>query len=336
MPTVLATLFVAVLLVLPGCLNDPAGPAVSKNNVDSTPDPELLAALTQLAKMPELRLETDHGTIRILLYDTWLPETNAHIAALADAGFYDGTLIHRVVDDFVIQGGDPSGTGQLGSGDTVPLELDPRLHFAAGSVGLARDLDPDSGDSQWFIAETPQPHLTDPQGTTGQVFGTYSLFGQLFEGLDVVRAIAAEPVIPGADRPITDVTVRTAHMLPPPETDVLNLVRAIEDPVEWSVGFGVLDRPIWPVAAHPLRLRVHDEEGTGDGFDPLHSAWYLEGQPDVPLQWTPTSDPGTWETTATFPAAGTWTLAATDVCRDPCQRLTLDVLPWSPAYEAYR
>ncbi len=326
-------LLTLALVMVSGCLSDTDSDLIPDTHTDLLPDPELLKFLEEVRAMPELRFETDHGTIRMILFEAWTPHTVAHIGGLADRGFYDGTIVHRVVDDFVIQGGDPSGTGQLGSGQTVAFESDARLHFAAGSVGLARDLDPNSGDSQWFIAETPQPHLTNPTGPTGAVFGSYTLFGQVFEGLDVVRAINAEPTIPGLDRPITDVVLNTAHLLPPPaDLDALGLVRALDAGIEWNIGFGTLDHPLWMVAGHPVHMLVHDVEDTGESFDPRKSGWGMEGAEPVYAEWSETSDPGTWEARVVFPVPGTWTLSATDACHTTCTGHTLEVLPWNDAY----
>ncbi len=282
--------------------------------------------------MPELRFDTNYGTIRMLLYDAWAPQNAGQVARLAESGFYDDTIIHRVADDFVIQGGDPSGTGQFGSGSTVPLEYDERLHYAAGSVGMARDTDEDSGDSQWFIAETPQPHLTKPSGATGDVFGTYTLFAQTFEGLDVVRSIAAVTTLPGADRPLMDVVVEQANLLPPPsDLDAMNAVRAVSEPFPWTLGDGFLDAPMWVVSGHPARVLAHDVQDTGESFDPRGTQWTLAGHQPVAPDWVETIDLGTWEATVVFPAAGPWTLE-TPGCAEACGSQTLEVLPWHDAY----
>jgi cyclophilin family peptidyl-prolyl cis-trans isomerase len=111
-------------------------------------------------------------------YPQVAPRTSARIGELADSGFYDGILFHRVVADFVVQAGDPTGTGEGGSGQTLPAEFS-HLHYIRGSVGMARDDDIHSNDSQFFICITEQPHLD----------GKYTLFGQVIQGEDVLDRI---------------------------------------------------------------------------------------------------------------------------------------------------
>ena len=123
-------------------------------------------------------LETEKGTLVIRLYPEVAPRTVARISELADSGFYDGIVFHRVVADFVVQAGDPTGTGEGGSGRTIPAEFS-HLHYIRGSVGMARDDDIHSNDSQFFICITDQPHLD----------GKYTLFGQVIQGEDVLDRI---------------------------------------------------------------------------------------------------------------------------------------------------
>jgi peptidylprolyl isomerase len=123
-------------------------------------------------------LETEKGTLVIRLYPEVAPRTAARISELADSGFYDGIVFHRVVADFVVQAGDPTGTGEGGSGRTIPAEFS-HLHYIRGSVGMARDDDIHSNDSQFFICITDQPHLD----------GKYTLFGQVIQGEDVLDRI---------------------------------------------------------------------------------------------------------------------------------------------------
>ena len=123
-------------------------------------------------------LETGKGTLVFRLYPQVAPRTVARISELADSGFYDGIQFHRVVADFVVQAGDPTGTGEGGSGRTIPAEFS-HLHYIRGSVGMARDDDIHSNDSQFFICITDQPHLD----------GKYTLFGQVIQGEDVLDRI---------------------------------------------------------------------------------------------------------------------------------------------------
>lgn len=141
-------------------------------------------------------VETSMGTIKLEIYEDKVPITAANFINLANSGFYDGLIFHRVVDNFVIQGGDPTGTGTGGSGTTIPLEINPELRHYDGAVGMARSSDPNSATSQFYICDGAQ-HSLD---------GSYAVFGRVIEGMEVVRAIAAVPV--GSDnKPLQDVVM---------------------------------------------------------------------------------------------------------------------------------
>ncbi len=131
-------------------------------------------------------LETSRGTITADLFDEEVPGTVANFERLANDGFYDGTRFHRVIDNFMIQGGDPyskdpgdrrAGTG--GPGYTIKCETARNTHkHQAGTLSMAH-AGKDTGGSQFFICHSPQPHLD----------GQHTVFGQVREGLDVVNAI---------------------------------------------------------------------------------------------------------------------------------------------------
>ena len=142
-------------------------------------------------------LETSKGTIRFQLYEDKAPITTANFIRLAKRGFYDGLIFHRVIDDFVIQTGDPLGTGMGGSGETIVLEINKNLTHTDGAVGMARSSNPNSASSQFYICDGPQHRSLD---------GGYAVFGQVIEGMDVVRAIAAVPT-GSRDKPLQDVVM---------------------------------------------------------------------------------------------------------------------------------
>jgi len=123
-------------------------------------------------------LQTERGTIIIEMFSSVAPKTVQRITELANSGFYDGIVFHRVVENFVIQAGDPSGSGEGGSGKNISAEFS-NLHFITGSVGMARSEDINSNDSQFFICLSDQPHLD----------GRYTLFGQVTIGLEVLPRI---------------------------------------------------------------------------------------------------------------------------------------------------
>jgi peptidyl-prolyl cis-trans isomerase B (cyclophilin B) len=124
--------------------------------------------------------ETEKGTFKVELYEQDAPVTTANFIELAGRNFYDGLKFHRVEPGFVVQGGDPLGTGEGGAEKTIPLELSPQLkHGEAGAVAMARTSDPNSASSQFYITLAPTPFLD----------GDYAVFGRVTEGLDVVRRI---------------------------------------------------------------------------------------------------------------------------------------------------
>jgi len=123
-------------------------------------------------------LETEKGTLVFAMYPEVAPKTVARIGELIAGGFYDGIVFHRVVADFVVQAGDPTGSGEGGSGRTIPAEFS-HLHYVRGSVGMARDADVNSNDSQFFICISEQPHLD----------GRYTFFGQVIRGAEVLDRI---------------------------------------------------------------------------------------------------------------------------------------------------
>jgi len=128
----------------------------------------------------EVVIETNKGTIKIVLYEKDAPVTTANFIGLVERGFYDGLTFHRVVPDFVIQGGDPKGDGTGGSDPKIKLEVSPTLkHDAAGVVAMARRQDPDSASCQFYITLAAIPHLDM----------NYAVFGRVTEGLDVVTDI---------------------------------------------------------------------------------------------------------------------------------------------------
>lgn len=124
-------------------------------------------------------VETSKGTIKFELYEERAPNTTKNFIELAEKGFYDGLVFHRVEPGFVIQTGDPTGTGRGGSDKRIKLEIHPELKHELGAVGMARTQDPDSATSQFYIVT----------GEASFLDGQYAVFGQVTEGLDVAQKI---------------------------------------------------------------------------------------------------------------------------------------------------
>ncbi len=128
--------------------------------------------------MKTATIETAHGNMVIELFEKDAPQTVANFEKLIKDGYYDGLTFHRVVPDFVIQGGCPSGNGTGGPGYTIPCEVNANKHLR-GSLSMAHR-GKDTGGSQFFVCHSPQPHL-DPKHT---------VFGRVVEGLEVVDKVA--------------------------------------------------------------------------------------------------------------------------------------------------
>lgn len=129
-----------------------------------------------------LHLDLPGGRVRIRMRPDLAPAHVERIRALARQGFYDGTPFHRVIDGFMAQGGDPTGTGTGGSGQKLRAEFTD-APFRRGACGMARTQDPDSADSQFFIC------LGDADFLTGQ----YTLWGEVENGMDAVDALKKAP-----------------------------------------------------------------------------------------------------------------------------------------------
>ncbi len=124
-------------------------------------------------------LNTDKGEIRLKLFADKTPKTVNNFVFLARQGFYDGTIFHRVIKDFMAQGGDPTGSGRGGPGYRFEDEFHPSLrHDKAGILSMA-NAGPGTNGSQFFITHVPTPWLD----------GKHSVFGQVIEGMDVLLSI---------------------------------------------------------------------------------------------------------------------------------------------------
>ena len=144
------------------------------------------------------------GDIVIELFLNWAPITVSNFVGLVNESFYDGIFFHRVIDDFVIQAGDPTCTaigvypasdpscGSNGSDETIPFEADANLTHINGAVGMARGLDPDSASSQFYICDGSQ-HGLDNGNRSQEDDPGYAVFGVVREGMDLVQAAAQVP-----------------------------------------------------------------------------------------------------------------------------------------------
>lgn len=160
----------------------------------------------------------DGGVITAELYPLTAPNTVNNFISLVKKGFYDGLIFHRVINGFMIQGGDPDGNGTGGPGYGIRGEfaqngVENSLRHTAGVLSMARSMMPDSAGSQFFIMHKDAPHLD----------GAYAAFGKVTDGMDVVNRIA-ETATDYSDRPLEDQVIRSVTVdtfgvdYPEPET----------------------------------------------------------------------------------------------------------------------
>ena len=161
----------------------------------------------------------DGGVMKAELYPEIAPNTVNNFVSLVQSGFYDGLIFHRVIPGFMIQGGDPNGTGMGGPGYSIKGECAQNgfqndLIHERGVLSMARTMDPNSAGSQFFIMVAPASHLD----------GQYAAFGQVIDGMDDAIAISRVPRSMGDDRPKKPVVIQSVKVnthgveYPAPET----------------------------------------------------------------------------------------------------------------------
>ena len=198
--------FIAILAIsavlsvsIVGCSNSKSNEKVkednTKNQTEEKIDEKDLPVVTIKVK--------DYGTMKGVLYPNKAPNTVNNFIALANSGFYDNLTFHRVIKDFMIQGGDPEGTGTGGPGYSIKGEFssngfDNDLKHTEGVLSMARARDKDSGGSQFFIMTKDSPHLD----------GDYAAFGKITEGLDVLHKIE-DVKTDSNDKPLNEVKIES-------------------------------------------------------------------------------------------------------------------------------
>jgi cyclophilin family peptidyl-prolyl cis-trans isomerase len=175
----------------------PEGAFVDKPNFKKAPPLTI-----DKSKMYTVTMKTSCGTIELELFPKEAPLAVNSFVFLAKKHFFDGLTFHRVVANFVIQGGDPKGTGEGGPGYTFKDELNNDLKYELGTLAMANS-GPDTNGSQFFI-------VAGPDGTS--LPKNYTIFGKVIKGLDVVQKIDALPTAGGADPKTQDKTLATAYI----------------------------------------------------------------------------------------------------------------------------
>ena len=167
----------------------------------------LTAVFAELPSQDKVLLQTSMGDITILLRDD-KPNTSGNFKKLVQEGTYDGTIFHRVIADFMIQGGDPTGTG---TGDpsigTIPDEIGTNNTNARSTIAMANTGHPNSASSQFFI------NVVDNNNRYAEFDSSYTVFGYVINGMDVAEAIS-NVATDTNDKPLTNVTIIKAEILP--------------------------------------------------------------------------------------------------------------------------
>lgn len=146
--------------------------------------------------------KTNNGDFTVELFPDKAPITVENFRKLAESNFYDGTIFHRIIGDFMIQGGDPQGTGFGGSDEMIPDEFGPGLDFSEPGVLAMANAGPNTGSSQFFVTVVPTPWLQNH----------HSIFGKVVENYDVVEKISHVKT-DFRDKPLEDVVVETIQIV---------------------------------------------------------------------------------------------------------------------------
>lgn len=207
-------IFITVIgLILSGCQSGPASLSkqnyifptetpTAQNTVMVTPAPDVNQLLNLKPNQQMIAtMKTSLGEIKIQLYTDKAPKTVANFVGLAEGTktgkpFYNGIIFHRVIKDFMIQGGDPNGTGTGGPGYKFEDEIDPSLTFDAPGILAMANSGPNTNGSQFFITTVPTTWLN----------GKHTIFGKVIAGMDIVDKIQNVKV-DGNDKPVTPVTI---------------------------------------------------------------------------------------------------------------------------------
>jgi len=184
-------LLTCVLFLLAGCSGSNASQPPSQG--DASPKQTEVAA----KKNSMAVFETSKGNFRVELFEDKAPITTKNFISLVNKGFYNGLIFHRVIEGFMIQGGDPNGNGTGGPGYKIPDEFHRDLRHSSEGILSMANAGPNTGGSQFFITLAPTPWLDNK----------HAVFGKVVEEMDVVRAIGK--VKTGAqDKPLEDVVIK--------------------------------------------------------------------------------------------------------------------------------
>lgn len=192
----IVVLLVNIMLLTAGCSGAKVNPTPNQST-DNSKQTEVVAVKNSTALF-----ETSKGNFKIELFQDKAPLTTKNFITLVNKGFYNGLIFHRVIDGFMIQGGDPSGNGTGGPGYKIPDEFHKDLRHSTEGILSMANAGPNTGGSQFFITLAPTQWLDDK----------HAVFGKVVEGMDVVKAIGK--VKTGAqDKPVEAVVIKKITIL---------------------------------------------------------------------------------------------------------------------------
>lgn len=190
------------MLCFAGCASSATSvTSTSPGQNQSKQESQAVMAQKESPSVVKIKIETSMGDIQAELYPKEAPKTVENFVTLAKKGFYDGLIFHRVIPGFMVQTGDPTGTGMGGPGYQFANENSELRYDRPGRFGMANS-GPDTNGSQFFITEEAQPHLD----------GGYTIFGQVTEGNDVVKSIG-HTERDGRDKPLTNVVMKKVTVI---------------------------------------------------------------------------------------------------------------------------
>ena len=201
-------IIMAAMLSLTGC-GTGTNSTQNNNQSDAVKQEETNVQSTETAKRSHVLITmADGGEIRLELIPEYAPATVENFLSLVKTGFYDGLTFHRVIEGFMIQGGDPKGDGTGGSDKNIYGEFSANgfkknlLKHSRGVISMARAQHPDSASSQFFIMHQDAPHLD----------GQYAAFGKVISGMEVVDKIAAVET-DESDKPLETVVIKSIEVI---------------------------------------------------------------------------------------------------------------------------
>ena len=207
--SILFILLITASVILSGCTDareqKAAWSAEEKAKYPITekePQPQKEEEEKEMEFMKKAIIKTNMGNIELGLYDDLTPVTVENFVNLSKKGFYDGTIFHRVIKDFMIQGGDPQGDGTGGPGYNIPDEFDDSLTFSEPGILAMANAGPNTGGSQFFITVINTDWLNNK----------HTIFGKVLNGYDIVENISNVAVGQG-DKPVDPITIESIEIV---------------------------------------------------------------------------------------------------------------------------